>query len=365
MVKSKITTRWGILATGGIARMFAKDLLLDSSTRGVHDIVHEIAAVGSSTSVESAQRFTQDIGAPPGTKCYGTYEELAKDPNVDVIYVASPHSHHYRNVKMCLEVGKNVLCEKPFTINAKQAEALAKLARDKKKFLMEATWIRFFPLTMKLQELIQAGDIGKVQRIFADHGRELIDENTPNSSRFVDKNLGAGGFLDLGLYSLTWAFLPLYHWKPKAEQESPTVTGSMILNKQYGFDDHSTAVLTWKDAVAVATSSVTSTSDRIEDGAVGPATKIIGTKGTITIPSPSYRPVEFTLHRDKTVTKFRFPIPGHGMFWEADSVARCLTKGDLENEIMPLAETIEVMKVMDKMREIGGLEYPANIEAAD
>jgi dihydrodiol dehydrogenase / D-xylose 1-dehydrogenase (NADP) len=166
---------------------------------------------------------------------------------------------------MCLNAGKNVLCEKPFTINAKQAESLAKLAKDRKKFLMEATWIRFFPLTLKLQELIQAGTIGKVQRVFADHGRELIDEDTPNSSRFVDMNLGAGGFVDLGmfimifhkstandclllgLYSLTWAFLPLYHWKSKDEQKPPAVTGSMILNEQYGFDDHSTAVLTWKD----------------------------------------------------------------------------------------------------------------------
>jgi dihydrodiol dehydrogenase / D-xylose 1-dehydrogenase (NADP) len=132
----------------------------------------------------------------------------------------------------------------------------------------------------------------------------------------------------------------------------------------------------------VATSSVTSASDRIEDGAVGPATKIIGTKGMITIPSPSYRPVEFTLHLDETVTKFRFPIPvrnlrprgvqsrlirlqGHGMFWEADSVSRCLAKGEIENEMMPLAETIEVLKVMDKMREIGGLRYPEDIEAVN
>ncbi len=103
---------------------------------------------------------------------------------------------------MCLEVGKNVLCEKPMTMNAKQAEALAKLAKDKKRFLMEATWIRFFPLTNKLQELIQTGYIGKVQRVFADHGRELIDENTPKSSRFLDINLGAGGFLDLGIPTL-------------------------------------------------------------------------------------------------------------------------------------------------------------------
>ncbi|KAF2788471.1 NAD(P)-binding protein [Melanomma pulvis-pyrius CBS 109.77] len=364
MTDSAITTRWGILATGGIAKLFTMDLLLDSKTRGVSDIVHEVVAIGSSSSVESAQRFAKDVGAP-GAKCYGTYGDLAKDLNVDIIYVASPHSHHYHNVKMCLENGKNVLCEKPFTMNAKQAMALANLSREKKVFLMEATWIRFFPLTMRIQEIIQSGAIGRVQRVFADHGRELIDQNTPSSSRFVDMNLGAGGFVDLGLYSLTWAFLPLYHWKPNGERRSPSVAGSMILNEQYGFDEHSTAVLTWKDAVAVATSSVTSTSDRIEDGAVGPATKIIGTKGIITIPSPSYRPVEFSLHVDEAVTKFRFPIPGHGMFWEADSAARCLARGELENKIMPLDETIEVLRVMDQLREIGGLNYPESIEVVD
>jgi predicted dehydrogenase len=100
---------------------------------------------------------------------------------------------------MCLEAGKNVLCEKPFTLNAKQAVALAKLAKEHNRFVMEATWIRFFPLTVKLQEIIQSGTIGRVQRVFADHGRELIDETTPSSSRFVDMNLGAGGFVDLGI----------------------------------------------------------------------------------------------------------------------------------------------------------------------
>lgn len=124
---------------------------------------------------------------------------------------------------------------------------------------------------------------------------------------------------------------------------------------------------------------MTSPSDRVEDGAVGPATKIIGTEGTITIPSPSYRPVEFTVHKDDIVTKYRFPIPvnilapqimyasnsfqGHGMFWEADSVARSLAKGEMENSLMPHNETLEVLKVMDRVREIGQLKYPDEIEA--
>jgi predicted dehydrogenase len=120
----------------------------------------------------------------------------------------SPHSHHYRHVKECLEAGKNVLCEKPFTVNAKQATALVKLAQEKKRFLMEATWIRFFPLTAALRKIIQEGTIGRVQRVFADHGRELIDEITPANSRFVDMHQAAGGLLDLGKY-LFYALLSL------------------------------------------------------------------------------------------------------------------------------------------------------------
>ncbi len=125
------TYRWGIMATGGIARAFAKDLLVDPSTRGVTDVHHTITAAASSSGAANAQRFLEDVQAPGAVRAYGTYAELVRDDNVDIIYVATPHSHHYQNVMLCLDAGRNVLCEKAFTVNAAQARALIDKARQK------------------------------------------------------------------------------------------------------------------------------------------------------------------------------------------------------------------------------------------
>lgn len=123
--------RWGILATGSIAKVFALELLLDPATRGVTHIKHTISAVASSSGIAQAARFLKEINAPTTAKPYGSYEDLVSDPNVDIIYVASPHSHHYQNARLCLEAGKNVLCEKPLTVNAAQADRLSALAKEK------------------------------------------------------------------------------------------------------------------------------------------------------------------------------------------------------------------------------------------
>jgi dihydrodiol dehydrogenase / D-xylose 1-dehydrogenase (NADP) len=133
------TLKWGILATGGIAQTFTKDLLLDPTTRGVDSIKHTVVAASSSSSADRAKSFLKDMGAPSDAKAYGSYEELAKDPNVEIIYVATPHSHHYQNVRLCLENNKHVLCEKAFTVNAPQLKKLVEIAREKKLFLMEVS----------------------------------------------------------------------------------------------------------------------------------------------------------------------------------------------------------------------------------
>jgi predicted dehydrogenase len=134
---AKSTCRWGILATGGIAATFARDLYVNPETRNVKDIEHVVAAAASSSSAKRAEEFLREVQAPASAKAYGSYAELVQDPDVDIIYVATPHSHHYQNVRLCLEAGKNVLCEKPFTTNAAQAEKLVAIAREKKLFLME------------------------------------------------------------------------------------------------------------------------------------------------------------------------------------------------------------------------------------
>ena len=139
---SKFQVKWGILATGGIAETFARDLYPNPECRGVKDIEHTVVAAASSNSADRAQKFLKEVRAPESAKAYGSYEELVKDPNVDIIYIATPHSHHYQNAMLCLNAGKNVICEKAFTTNAPQLEALIKLAKEKNLFMMEAVWTR-------------------------------------------------------------------------------------------------------------------------------------------------------------------------------------------------------------------------------
>lgn len=135
---TKFQLRWGILATGGIATTFSRDLWVNPETRDVKDVEHVVAAAASSSSAKRAQEFLKEVQAPSDAKAYGSYKELVQDPNVDIIYVATPHSHHYQNVRLCLEAGKNVLCEKAFTCNAAQLEKLISIAKEKNLFLMEA-----------------------------------------------------------------------------------------------------------------------------------------------------------------------------------------------------------------------------------
>lgn len=135
---SKFQLKWGILATGGIAESFGRDLTVNPETRDRNDIEHVVVAAASSSSADRAKKYLKEVSAPESAKAYGSYKELVEDPNVDIIYVATPHSHHYQNTMLCLEAGKNVLCEKSLTVNAAQAEALIKKAREKNLFLMEA-----------------------------------------------------------------------------------------------------------------------------------------------------------------------------------------------------------------------------------
>lgn len=181
---SPYTVRWGIMATGNIAQStdphhtptprfqltqispaFCKDLLTNPATRDVHDVAHKIAAVASLSGASRAADFIKTIDGPTDAAAYGTYAELVADPNVDIVYVATPHSHHFQNAMLALEAGKNVLCEKAFTVTAEQTRLLVEKAREKKLFLMEAVWTRFHPWSIKIRELVKSGAIGKVHRV--------------------------------------------------------------------------------------------------------------------------------------------------------------------------------------------------------
>lgn len=177
--------------------MFVRDLLKDPKARDASDVAHKVVAVASSSAKDKADQFISSTGIPAPCTAYGSYEELVADANVDVVYVATPHSHHYQNVMLALGAGKNVLCEKAFTVNAAQTKILCETARKKNLFLMEAVWTRYFPLSVQVRKLIQEGAIGEVLRTTADTSfSDDVEERWGTKHRMVNPDLAGGCLLD-------------------------------------------------------------------------------------------------------------------------------------------------------------------------
>ncbi|OGM47864.1 dimeric dihydrodiol dehydrogenase [Aspergillus bombycis] len=361
---------WGIISTGDNATKFAKDLLIDPSTRGVQDVTHNLAAVASSTSQQKAQDFLSAVNAPPNTVAYGSYESLLADNNVEIVYISTPHSHHFQNARAGLLAGKHVLLEKAFTVNAAQARILAQLAREKNLFLMEAMWTRFFPLMRYVRQLLKDGAIGVVQRVVADRnlGRD-VEKLYGTEHRLVNPGLAGGALLDLAIYPLTWIFQILYHDGPVASgtvRSRPHISSSVVKYTATGVDETATIIVTFPESQTqgVATASLRVTSDPTD-----PGVRILGDKGQIQIFGPAARPLSIALvaygdEGPKLVERKDFEIPvGHGLFWEADACAQYLVEGKTESDLMPLEETLLIMEVMDRVREENGIKYPDEVEA--
>ncbi|KAI4246027.1 MAG: hypothetical protein L6R42_010041, partial [Xanthoria sp. 1 TBL-2021] len=248
-MSSPYTVRWGILATGMIADLFVKDLILDPSTRNVSDVKHEVKAVASSSSADRAKKFLEECKVPEGAAAYGSYEELVQDENVDIVYVATPHSHHYQNTMLCLEAGKHVLCEKAFTTNAAQAKKLIETAKAKNLFLMEAVWTRFFPLSIHIRRFIEDGNLGAVHRVIADNSfGDNVEEKYGTTHRMINMDLAGGCLLDLGIYSLTWLFQTLYHTLPPPARKPPKVLAAITPYHATGADEMTSMILTFPSA---------------------------------------------------------------------------------------------------------------------
>ncbi|KAI1842725.1 hypothetical protein JX266_011046 [Neoarthrinium moseri] len=373
MASEPYTVRWGIMATGGIAQTFTKDLLTNPATRDVHDIAHKLVAVASSSSKASAESFLSKVKAPDGVKTYGSYAELVADPDVDIVYVATPHSHHFQNAMLALEAGKNVLCEKAFTVTAAQAKKLVDKAKAKNLFLMEAVWTRYFPLSVKVREMVQSGVIGPVYRVIADNsfGKDAPNGRIdfPDEHRMVNPDLAGGALLDLGIYSLTWLFQILYHCQPESEKEKPNVVGA--INKYTtGADEMTTVVVQFPKhkSMGVGMTCLRINTDTDGHNSGGPAIKIQGPLGEIQVMGPAFKPLQYRVVKSDCNGKVEVidcPIPqdkernwGHGMFWEADECARCLRDGKKESATLPLSESIVIMEVMEEVLKQGDVKYP-------
>jgi len=367
------TCNWGILACGGIATSFSKDLLLDPKTRGVTDVQNKIVAVASSTSKQKAEDFVTKITegkGDPSIRAYGSYDDLVKDKDVHIIYVASPHSHHYQHVLLCLRAGKNVLCEKSFVVNSKQCEHLIKEARERKLFLMEAVWTRCFPIVLEIQKLIHQDKVlGRIHRVISDLSIHFPYD--PNH-RLINPDLAGGALLDLGIYALTWQMIAL-HQHPDNKRKPPHVAAGMLKHKKSGVDEHTTIVLDFPEmhAQGIAMSSMTQNSNQWDAHC-----HIQGDKGELVVGWGPFRPEWYELKiwqlnelgrptGPPEVTRVSREIPGKGMFWEADECARCLRDGKLESDIVPLADTQLTTDIMDEVRRIGDFKYPDALEAVE
>jgi predicted dehydrogenase len=330
MVSSEEPVRWGIVGTGHIASAFVADLALLPDA--------EVVAVGSRRQ-QTADAFADRFGVP---RRHPSYEALFADPDVDVVYVSTPHPGHYPACALALDAGKPVLCEKPFTLNAGEAAQLVSQARRSNLFLMEAMWTRFLPHVVRIRELLAAGALGELSSLQADHGQWFPPDP---AHRLFAPELGGGALLDLGIYPVSFASMVLGTPTAVTAVSTPAFTGvdgqtSMLLQHENG----SHAVLN--------TTSLARTPTRAA---------IVGTEARIEIDATWYAPTTFSVisRDDVLVERFEMPHEGRGLRHQAAEVGRCLRAGELESPVMPLDETVAIMSTLDEVRRQIGLVYPS------
>ncbi|MGJ3237743.1 MAG: Gfo/Idh/MocA family protein [Anaerolineae bacterium] len=324
------TIKWGILATGNIANNFAEAL------NAVADA--ELLAVGSRTA-ERARGFAQKWGIP---RHYASYDALVNDPDIDVIYIASPHNAHYDNMLLSLNAGKHVLCEKSLTINALQAQTCIDLAREKNLFLMEAVWMRFFPATQQVRDWVQDSIIGEIQLLQADF---CIRVPFDPQHRLYDLERAGGALLDLGIYPISFASM---------------VLGTDAIERVQSTAHLGTTGVDEWDSITFHYSDQSMASLHCGLRAYKPREAfIIGTEGYIKVHNIFFRPDTLTLHLNgKEPQTHHLPFEGNGYAHEIHEVHRCLRDGLQESPLMPLDETLAIMRVMDNLRQQWGVQYP-------
>lgn len=318
---------WGILGPGGIAQAFAKDLTFTDG--------HTIGAVGS-RSLANAQHFANTFG---GT-AYGSYEELVADSSIDAIYVATPHPAHHDNVILALNAGKPVLCEKPFAVNAQQAQAMVDAAAKNKVALMEAMWARFLPHYAKVREIVASGVLGPILSIHADHGQRLADQGI---ARLVDPQLAGGALLDLGIYPISFAHMIL---------GNPTSITSKAVMTDRGVDAQTSMIFSYDNgAQAVLTTTM------IEQT---PCRALVaGLHGWLEIDRTFYNPASMrVILNDGSVTEYPSAYVGHGLREQAESFKQIVQSGAVESKVLTWKDTVDIMKSMDTVRSQIGLKYP-------
>jgi len=325
--------RWGVVATGSIARTVAGQLaqLEDAELHGV-----------SSRDGARASAFADELGfdvAYGDTRTASGYERLADDPDVEVVYVATPHGQHHAVARALLEADKHVLIEKSFTINAREADDLVALARSRGRFLMEAVATRFLPSFQRALDVVASGELGDVRFVQADIGLPMAAD--PRQRLWAPED-GGGALLDLAVYPFTWAFGAL--GAPRSVHAVGVLTDD-------GVDELNALTLGYGDgALAQLMSTFVSHAAR--------AVTIAGSEGTLRTAGPVTGPTGFTVARPDGAREERFPDGAPRYAFELREVTRCVQQGLTESPTMPLADTVATLRTFDEARRQLGVRYP-------
>lgn len=322
------TVTWGILGTGDIARQMAEDLRL---------VPHAVLRAVASRTQRRADAFGDTHNIPVR---HGSYEALARDPDVDVVYVATPHPWHCEHTLLCIEHGKAVLCEKPIGLNADEAERMFSAARRANTFLMEAMWTAFFPAIKDARQALAADRIGTPRLLTANFSYKAAYDP---SSRLFDLALGGGGLLDIGIYTVALADMVF--------EREPEVIQSAWTGAPTGADESGALILDYgSEQRAVLTYSL---------GYDAPQEALVaGNEGVIRIPDQFSQPDRWILDRGGDAETYTFDRQGYGYHLEAAEVTTCIRSGDVTSDVVPPAATLRIMRTLDRIRAAWGLRYP-------
>ncbi|WP_240415155.1 Gfo/Idh/MocA family protein [Paenibacillus periandrae] len=324
------TIKWGIAGPGNISRQFVKDLAYAEGA--------EVVAVAG-RSLEKAESFAKEFNIP---QAYGSLEQLAEDPQVDIVYVGTLHPAHKDNTLTFLRAGKAVLCEKPFTMNAAEAAEMITYAKENRVFLMEAMWTRHLPAIHKVRQWLEEGKIGEVRLVKADFGFNI---GWKPESRLLNHALGGGTLLDAGIYPIS--FISMVYGTQPVNIMSSARMGETGVDEQFSllFEYEGKRAASLNGSVQLA---------MVNDA------YIFGTKGHIHVPLfLAARSAILKVTGEEPVT-YEDDRKAHGFVFEAEEAMACLREGRTESKIMPLDETLAIMTTIDTIRKQWNLTYPAD-----
>lgn len=326
-MKDKI--KWGIIGLGNIAHQFAKDLMLIEQA--------ELAAVAS-RNLENSKEFAKEYDCQ---KAYSSYEEIINDPEIDILYIATPHSSHATLTIKALQNNKHVLCEKPIALNYADALQMIEASKANNKFFMEAFWTRFNPSFREAFSKIKKGEIGEVKYINADFAF-YADNLEGEGNRKTDMNLGGGALLDIGVYPLFLCYVVL---------GIPTEILAKSNFHQTGADLQTSMILQYENAQAILHASFVSTSNI--------KATINGTKGRINLNTLWHQTQSYTFTIDEQEEEIVLPTKGKGFTYEIEECHQCINENRIESNLWSHQNSLDLIKIVDQVRNQIGLEYPS------